>query len=688
MSPWGFQFKYIVMKRTIVFVLAVLSLAACVQDKIDSGKQSEAITFGSSFVEYATRATVTDESNLSGFNVWGYMNNVAAPVFEGTEVEKISGVWSYNDGEDKYWVPGQVYYFAALAPMNSSNVSLELATTAETASKGLGTLTFTNAAGEEDLIYSKYKTTSQPSNNAPVAFEFKHLLSKVRISFENQMANDYINVKVSNVKMSAPKSASIDLTSETMAWGTPTAHDNFDFNEIAKVTARQKGSTYELFMIPASDSYEYDLMFDVTLFMDGVEKVLYTASKTAKITGTALEVGSAYNFSAVITPNIVNEDVVSFEVEHVQNWDEFTQYSQLAVASKLGGEITLAGDVTVSSTIDVVADLTINLNGQTLTYNGTGCMFNVLDPATLTINGVDDQGNAIAGSAVVSTTSGAVIATANAGASIIINGGDHKTAGTTVYDTDGGTITLKIGSFYMWDPRESEGVNFPEGVIVVENGDGDEIWYDVMMVRNMDVSNTDELGEAINIPYINTINITENINYGSQLWIENRGELTINLNENTLTGNVQGYTAAIVYNSKLTFNGGTIVSGFQVAYPGSSLTLNDCTVKVNSTKSGGRYCVYAIDRAVVTINGGKYELNFNAHKDKSYVHAGSNAVVYINGGTFGPASPNTAYPPLYEKGGEIIVSGGTFGFDPTNWLADGYEAVKSGSTWTVQPIAQ
>ena len=674
------------MRQTIISVLAVLCFTACVQEEINNQSQSEAITFGSSFVEYATRATVTDESNLAGFNVWGYMNNVAAPVFEGTEVEKVSGVWTY-DGDDKYWIPGQDYYFAALAPMNSTNVSLALAS-AENASKGLGTLTFTNAAGEEDLIYSEYKTTSLPSNNAPVEFEFKHLLSKVRISFENQMANDYINVKISNIKMSAPKSASIDLTGETLAWGTPTAHDQFAFNEIAKVTAGQKGSTYELFMIPASDSYEYNLTFDVTLFMDGVTEVLYTATKTAKITGTALEVGSAYNFSAVITPNIVNEDVVNFEVEHVQGWNAFSQLSQIAVASKLGGKITLESDVTISNTIDVVADLTINLNGKTLTYNGADRMFNVISPATLTINGVDAEGNAIPGSAVVSTTTGAVIATANTGASIVINGGDHKTAGGAAYDTDGGTITLKIGSFYMWDPRESEGVNFPEGVVVVENGDGDEIWYDVMMVRSVDVSSTTELDEAINIPYINTINITEDINYGSQLWIENRGELTINLNGNTLTGNVLGYTGAIVYNSKLTFNGGTIVSGFQVAYPGSSLTLNDCTVKVNSTRNGGRYCVYAIDRAVVTINGGKYELNFNAHVDKSYVHAASNAVVYINGGTFGPASPNTKYPPLYEKGGEIIVSGGTFGFDPTNWLAEGYEAVKSGSNWTVQPKAQ
>jgi hypothetical protein len=37
--------------------------------------------------------------------------------------------------------------------------------------------------------------------------------------------------------------------------------------------------------------------------------------------------------------------------------------------------------------------------------------------------------------------------------------------------------------------------------------------------------------------------------------------------------------------------------------------------------------------------------------------------------------------------GNIVLTGGTFGFDPTKWVAEGCKAVKEGSVWTVKPVA-
>jgi hypothetical protein len=34
-------------------------------------------------------------------------------------------------------------------------------------------------------------------------------------------------------------------------------------------------------------------------------------------------------------------------------------------------------------------------------------------------------------------------------------------------------------------------------------------------------------------------------------------------------------------------------------------------------------------------------------------------------------------------GGELIIKGGEFQKDPTEWVAAGYKAVNNGSTWTV-----
>ena len=53
------------------------------------------------------------------------------------------------------------------------------------------------------------------------------------------------------------------------------------------------------------------------------------------------------------------------------------------------------------------------------------------------------------------------------------------------------------------------------------------------------------------------------------------------------------------------------------------------------------------------------------------------------GGTFGKASTRSGYTAGILGDGTVIIKGGTFGFDPTKWVADGYEAVKTGDVWVV-----
>lgn len=38
---------------------------------------------------------------------------------------------------------------------------------------------------------------------------------------------------------------------------------------------------------------------------------------------------------------------------------------------------------------------------------------------------------------------------------------------------------------------------------------------------------------------------------------------------------------------------------------------------------------------------------------------------------------------LKIEGGQIIITGGNFGFNPSAWVADGYTATKNGTIWTV-----
>ena len=59
----------------------------------------------------------------------------------------------------------------------------------------------------------------------------------------------------------------------------------------------------------------------------------------------------------------------------------------------------------------------------------------------------------------------------------------------------------------------------------------------------------------------------------------------------------------------------------------------------------------------------------------------------MKGGVFGKASTHKDYKDAIKtaNNGTVIISGGTFGFDPERWLATGYKAEYNDTdkTWTV-----
>ena len=80
----------------------------------------------------------------------------------------------------------------------------------------------------------------------------------------------------------------------------------------------------------------------------------------------------------------------------------------------------------------------------------------------------------------------------------------------------------------------------------------------------------------------------------------------------------------------------------------------------------------------ITIKDGTFK---NDRAKNSFFWADGDAVIYVEGGNFtGVASNNKVYT---SNGGQVIITGGTFNFDPTAWVAEGYTATKSGSTWSV-----
>lgn len=135
----------------------------------------------------------------------------------------------------------------------------------------------------------------------------------------------------------------------------------------------------------------------------------------------------------------------------------------------------------------------------------------------------------------------------------------------------------------------------------------------------------------------------------------------------------------VVYNNvEIDANGGGIG-----ATAGAEVEFNGGSVAITSTSTNPRYNIYAVgEGTTVTINGGDFSFTATTLK-RAYVYADAGTTVYINGGNFGVASTRSGYSAGIMGSGTVIITGGTFGFDPSAWVADGYVAVESNGVWTV-----
>lgn len=182
-------------------------------------------------------------------------------------------------------------------------------------------------------------------------------------------------------------------------------------------------------------------------------------------------------------------------------------------------------------------------------------------------------------------------------------------------------------------------------------------------------------------------NLTENVTVYEKAVQIREGEVIINGQGNTITAGsdsdygfiVRGSDASLVLDANLTSLGGGVGVN-----EGAQAVINGGTIAVNAATTSGRYNIYAVGNGtVVTVNDGTFSFNKPTNK-RAYIYAGAGATVYVNGGTFGKASTNSGYKAGILGDGKVIITGGTFGFDPSEWVAMGYIAKKSGNNWVVE----
>ena len=720
------------MKKIIISSLAALSLVACVQEEVVTFNQSNAIAFENAFIDNATRAaadpstTLDRENPLQGFDVWAFMDESNGTVFVDEDVTKFGNGWAYTNTQ--YWTPEHTYYFAALAPMNSANVTDFTAASGEAAKYGLGSFTFTNVDGSEDLLYAATTvntpdyTTLQQDGMEAVKFHFSHLLSKVKFTFKNGFLTDNAYVVVSDIKMSAPKSASIDLAVENWwdnnDWQLGAETFELAFGGVEKLAMGQSNEcTQERLTIPVSKDYDYEVTFTVQLYMG--EVLALETTKTSAISGVALEMGKAYNFAAEINPDNLHLPSIEFEVEEVKDWVTATtpsvqvQQSELKAAAILGGSYTLENDVVVESPVVVPAGshFVLNLNGQTLknqVENADTDVIIVEEGATLVINGEGtveavsgNDGYAVVAKGKVTINGGTfkagvdengeanAVVYARGNGEVYVNGGFFPNAHNSAYvlnkrDADRATAVIEVkgGTFEGFDPAnnaaENAGTNFcAEGYTSYKDGE----YY--VVVNGAVVETADEFKAAAANAALQYIIVAADLDFGTQYVTVGTSKVIVGNGYKFIAGGtkssknyalgIQKAVNVVINDLVMNGGGGIYVSG------GANVEVNNVDLKVKYSASG-RHMFY-VNNATLTVNSGNYDMLNTGYK---YFTMENNAKAYVNGGTFGDMQ-TTDTPTKILSGSTLVITGGKFQvnytnykFDPTPYLATGYKAVRVG----------
>ena len=349
------------MKKTLLLVAAAVALVACSNEETVLQSAREAIGFDNAFVENSTRS-VNDPSwsntKLFGdFAVYGYVEN--ASLFDNVKVSgsALNGDWTYANTQ--YWIAGAKYNFAAVAPYANGVAGVfSVAADADNNYVGTTVLPFTNTCANDVLYAQNPQVVGATNNNAKVAFTFRHILSKVKFSFENGYNASTATIKVYDVKIeNAYKTATATLGVNSTAWADQNdntlvlefgnasdAEATTDTKESVEV-AYAYGKTYESlnerFLIPGTApevTYQgkdaegnvitvkenaYRVTFKVDLLVNNTPVKTYNHTAYANFVP---EAGNAYDIKTVINAENIDpenkQEPIEFTVTSVGEWTE------------------------------------------------------------------------------------------------------------------------------------------------------------------------------------------------------------------------------------------------------------------------------------------------------------------------------------------------------------------------------
>ena len=324
------------MKTKLFYTLSLvaLCLSSCSNDEVVETNKTAPIQFANAYVGKITRTvdpSFTTET-LGEFGVYGWVTNngTTGKIFDNEAVTSTDAGKNWTYANTQYWIAGGTYDFAAVAPKGNGTHAIVSASDAK--------ITGFTSNGATDLVFATSTgITGKTSGNSAVQLNFKHQLSKIKLTFKNSIAeNANIALKVTDVKITdAYETGDVTLSSVVASTTPPTWSNQAgeleltlgnvvdDNSETATLASSSSlAANNELLLIPSADTKAYTVTFNVSLIQSGVE--FDPIALTAKISGIELKGGYAYNFTATLTESNVNGndklEPIEFAVSGFEEW--------------------------------------------------------------------------------------------------------------------------------------------------------------------------------------------------------------------------------------------------------------------------------------------------------------------------------------------------------------------------------
>ena len=197
------------------------------------------------------------------------------------------------------------------------------------------------------------------------------------------------------------------------------------------------------------------------------------------------------------------------------------------------------------------------------------------------------------------------------------------------------------------------------------------------------VTNANEFNAALADSY-DTIIFGDTIRYPGLGFVVDRS-VDLRMNNQILdagsNANSQWYALQITGRHNVNIYDANFIHAGVAASAGCNVVFHNGVIDHNPDRSS-RYIFYATGEGTTfTVKDGAF---YNDRSGNKFFAAQNGAVIYVEGGNFGGVSSTDKV--YTSTDGKVIISGGTFNFDPTKWLASGYTATKNGSTWTVSKL--